>query len=37
MKLKDVINNIEGMDFTDFTIRTIEGWSEEDVSTHILI
>jgi|YelNatPaOPRAMG01_1025707.scaffolds.fasta_scaffold03451_4 HSP20 family protein len=36
MKLKDVINNMEGMDFTDFTIRTIEGWLEEDVSTPII-
>jgi HSP20 family protein len=36
MKLKDVMNTMQGMDFTDFTIRTIEGWLEEDVSTPVI-
>ncbi len=36
MKLKDVMNTMPGMDFTDFTIRTIESWLEEDVSTPVI-
>ncbi len=36
MKLKDVINSMHSADFTDFTLRTIEGWLEEDVSTPVI-
>ncbi len=36
MKLKDITRTIQGMDFTDFTIKTIEGWLEEDVSIPII-
>ncbi|MGB9735213.1 MAG: Hsp20/alpha crystallin family protein [bacterium] len=36
MKLKDIINNMQDMDFTDFTIKTIEGWLEEDVSAPLI-
>lgn len=36
MKLKDLMNDMHGMDFTDFTIKTIESWLEEDVSIPII-
>ena len=36
MKLKDVMNTMHGLDFTDFTIKAIEGWLEEDVSIPII-
>lgn len=36
MKSKNIINNIQDMDFTDFTIKTIEGWLEEDASAPII-
>ncbi len=36
MKLKNTINPVRGMDFSNFTIKTIEGWLEEDVSTPII-
>ncbi len=36
MKLKDVMNTMQGMDFADFTIKAIEGWLDEDVSSPII-
>lgn len=36
MKLKDLMDDMHGMDFTDFTIKTIESWLEEDVSIPII-
>lgn len=36
MKLKDLMDDMRSMDFTDFTIKTIESWLEEDVSIPII-
>jgi HSP20 family protein len=36
MKLKDLMDDMRSMDFTDFTIKTIESWLEEDVSVPII-
>ncbi|MCL4557468.1 MAG: Hsp20/alpha crystallin family protein [Deltaproteobacteria bacterium] len=36
MKLKDLMDNMHGMDFTNFTIKTIESWLEEDVSVPVI-